>query len=78
MASPIAWFQGTPILFRSIGRRSGMGFNRRRMEADRKAKVATEAATGRATDAQVLDDAEALIATMPAQCTVCRAGAFVP
>jgi hypothetical protein len=28
-----------------------MGFNRRRMEADRKAKVDAEAATRRATDA---------------------------
>jgi len=39
-----------------------MGFNRRKIEADRKAKAATEAATRRATDAQVLEDAERLIA----------------
>jgi hypothetical protein len=39
-----------------------MGFNRRNMEADRKAKADVEAATRRATDAQVLEDAERLIA----------------
>ena len=39
-----------------------MGFNRRKMEADRKAKADTEAAAKRATDAQVLEDAERLIA----------------
>ncbi len=39
-----------------------MGFNRRKMEADRKAKADLEAATQRATDAQVLEDAERLIA----------------
>jgi hypothetical protein len=39
-----------------------MGFNRRKMEADRKAKADTEAAARRATDAQVLEDAERLIA----------------
>jgi hypothetical protein len=37
-----------------------MGFNRRKMEADRKAKA--DAAAKRATDAQVLEDAERLIA----------------
>jgi hypothetical protein len=37
-----------------------MGFNRRKMEADRRAKA--EAAGRRATDAQVLEDAERLIA----------------
>jgi hypothetical protein len=36
-----------------------MGFNRRKMEADRKAKAA---AARRATDAQVLEDAKRLIA----------------
>ena len=39
-----------------------MGFNRRKMEADRKAKADAEAAAKRATDAQVLEDAERLIA----------------
>jgi hypothetical protein len=38
-----------------------MGFNRRKMEADRKAKADAEAEAKRATDAQVLSDAEALI-----------------
>ena len=38
-----------------------MGFNRRKMEADRKAKTDAEAAAKRATDAQVLEDAERLI-----------------
>jgi hypothetical protein len=38
-----------------------MGFNRRKMEADRKAKADAEAAAHRATDAQVLEDAERLI-----------------
>ena len=39
-----------------------MGFNRRKMEADRKAKADAEAAAQRATDTQVLEDAERLIA----------------
>ncbi len=39
-----------------------MGFNRRKMEADRKAKADTEVASQHATDAQVLEDAERLIA----------------
>ena len=38
-----------------------MGFNRRKMEAERQAKADAEAATRRATDAQVLEDAERLI-----------------
>jgi phage FluMu protein Com len=38
-----------------------MGFNRRKMEADRKAEADVEAAARRATDAQVLEDAERLI-----------------
>ncbi len=38
-----------------------MGFNRRKMGADRKAKADAEAATRRATDAHVLEDAEWLI-----------------
>ena len=38
-----------------------MGFNRRKMQAERKAKADAEAATRRATDAQVLEDAERLI-----------------
>jgi hypothetical protein len=38
-----------------------MGFNHRKMKAERKAKADAEAAAGRATDAQVLQDAERLI-----------------
>ena len=38
-----------------------MGFNRRKMEADRKAKAEAEAASRRVTDAQLLEDAERLI-----------------
>ncbi|MFY9693060.1 MAG: hypothetical protein WAK35_04885 [Xanthobacteraceae bacterium] len=38
-----------------------MGFNRRKMEADRKAKADAEAAAKRATNTQVLEDAEGLI-----------------
>jgi hypothetical protein len=39
-----------------------MGFNRRRMEDQRREAAEKEAATRRATDAQVLEDAERLIA----------------
>ena len=39
-----------------------MGFNRRKMEGDRKANADAEAAAKRATDARVLEDAERLIA----------------
>ena len=39
-----------------------MGFNRRKMEAKRKAKADAKAAARRAADAQVLQDAERLIA----------------
>jgi len=39
-----------------------MGFNRRKMQANRKAKTDAAAAARRATDAQVLEDAERLIA----------------
>ncbi len=39
-----------------------MGFNRRKMEAERKAKADAETAARRAADAQVLADAERLIA----------------
>ena len=38
-----------------------MGFNRRKMAADRKAKADAEAAARRATDSQVIEDAERLI-----------------
>jgi hypothetical protein len=38
-----------------------MGFNRRKMDAERKALAASDAASQRATDAQVLEDAEHLI-----------------
>lgn len=36
-----------------------MGFNRRKMEADRKAKVDATASARRATDAQVLEEPSA-------------------
>jgi hypothetical protein len=39
-----------------------MGFNRRKLEAERKAKADAEAAARRASDQQMLADAEALIA----------------
>ena len=39
-----------------------MGFNRRKMEDQRRDAANKEAATRRATDAQVLEDAERLIA----------------
>ena len=39
-----------------------MGFNRRKLEADRQAKADAEAAARRASDRQVLADAEGLIA----------------
>ena len=39
-----------------------MGFNRRKMDAERKAKADAEIAARRAADAQVLADAESLIA----------------
>jgi len=39
-----------------------MGFNRRKLEAEQKAKADAAAALRRATDAQVLEDAERLIA----------------
>ncbi len=38
-----------------------MGFNRRKMQDERKAKADSEAAARRATDVQVLEDAERLI-----------------
>jgi hypothetical protein len=38
-----------------------MGFNRRKLEAEQKAKADAAAALHRATDAQVLEDAERLI-----------------
>jgi hypothetical protein len=39
-----------------------MGFNRRKMEDQRRAAAENEAASRRATEAQVLEDAERLIA----------------
>src|SRR5690349_3776131 len=44
-----------------VRRRSGMGFNRRKMEDQRKQAAEKEAAGRRATDYQVLEDAERLI-----------------
>jgi hypothetical protein len=42
-----------------------MGFNRRKMEDERRRIAEKEAASRRATDAQVLEDAERLIAVDP-------------
>ncbi|MGB9389238.1 MAG: hypothetical protein WCB70_04475, partial [Xanthobacteraceae bacterium] len=42
--------------------RLAMGFNRRKMEDERRRVAEKDAAAGRATDAQVLEDAERLIA----------------
>jgi hypothetical protein len=51
----------------------GMGFNRRRLEAERKARADVEAGARRATDAQVLEDAERLIAAWnERQLNACR------
>ena len=44
-----------------VSRPSGMGFNKRRMESERKAKAGSDTAGRRATEAQVLEDAERLI-----------------
>jgi hypothetical protein len=44
-----------------LGYDPAMGFNRRKMEAERKAKADAEADARRATDAQVLQDAERLV-----------------
>jgi hypothetical protein len=45
-----------------LGNIPATGFNRRKLEAQRKAKADAEAAARRAADAQVLSDAERLIA----------------
>jgi len=50
-----------PLTLTPVRRRSGMGFNRRKMEADRKAKVDADTVSRRATDGQVVEDAERLI-----------------
>ena len=44
-----------------VRRRSGMGFNRRKMEDQRRQAAEKETAARRATDGQVLEDAERLI-----------------
>jgi hypothetical protein len=46
----------------SFGRIAAMGFNRRKMEDQRRGAAEKEAASRRATDAHVLEDAERLIA----------------
>ena len=51
-----------------------MGFNRRKMEDQRRDAAEKEAATRRATDAQVLEDAERLIAASPTIGAAIRAG----
>jgi hypothetical protein len=52
-----------------------MGFNRRKLEAEQRAKTDAEAARRRATEAQVLEDAERLIAAWnerrPTECRYC-------
>ena len=50
-----------PLTYIWIGQRSGMGFNRRKMQDQRRQVAEKEAATRRATDAQMLEDAERLI-----------------
>jgi hypothetical protein len=45
-----------------FGDEPAMGFNRRKMKAERQARADAEAATRRAADGQVLEDAERLIA----------------
>ena len=53
---------GHRIYFGLADVRCSMGFNRRKMEDQRRDAAENEAATRRATDAQVLEDAERLIA----------------
>ena len=50
-----------PLTLTPVRRRSGMGFNGRQMEDERRRVAEKEAATLRATDAQVLEGAECLI-----------------
>ena len=45
-----------------FGNDPGMGFNRRKMHAERKAKADAEAVTKRAASVQVVEDAERVIA----------------
>ena len=56
-----------------------MGFNRRKMEDQRRQAAEKEAASRRATDAQVLEDAERLIAAWNERCgsTICAGVIFV-
>jgi hypothetical protein len=53
-----------------------MGFNKRRLEDQRRQLAEKEVAGRRATDAQVLEDAErlsgAVLSIMPAKCAVCE------
>ena len=48
-----------------------MDFNRRKLKAEQKAKANAEAANRRATDAQMLEDAERLIAAWNERQTIC-------
>jgi hypothetical protein len=50
-----------------------MGFNRRKMEAEPKAKADAETAARRAADTQVLADAERLIAAWNGECAALAA-----
>jgi hypothetical protein len=50
-----------PLTSSLVRPRSGMGFNRRKLEDQRRQAAEKEAAERRATDAQVLEDAERLI-----------------
>jgi hypothetical protein len=59
-----------------------MGFNRRKLEDQRREAAEKEAAGRRATDAQVLEDAERLIAAWksarPPECRCCFRRRSVP
>src|SRR5271154_6736771 len=55
-----------------------MGFNRRRMEDQRRHAAEKEAAANRATEAQVLEDAERLIAAWNERRAKCMSLLFAP
>jgi hypothetical protein len=59
---------------RRIQSASEMGFNRRKLEDQRRESAAKEAASRRATDAQVLDKPHSR-AVLPTERTICRVGA---
>ena len=55
-----------------------MDFNRRKLKAEQKAKANAEAANRRATDVQMLEDAERLIAAWNERQTICAPMIFSP